>query len=98
MSFNASIGANITNLGDVAIAANQGTDGWYFTGLLFAFFVIFLGVFSKFYDTKTAVLADFTFTTLVGLILYWSQEIAFETIGVLVACTVLMLFYYIWDG
>ena len=97
MSFNASIGANVTNIGQVAIEANIGTDSWYFTSLLFAFFIIFFGLFSRFNDTKTTILADLTFTTLLAVLFYFMGQLNFTVVGILIALTLLMLFYYLWD-
>lgn len=78
--------------------ANTNTSGYFWTGIIWMFFLVVLITLSSFMIAEGALLASAFITFLVAILLLYNGLISFGTLGVFIGMIVLMIMYIIWSN
>lgn len=93
MSFNHTIGENITSFPQAAAQANAISDGWMAAGYLVIFFLIFaMSTWRQ--DTKAALLVNLLLVTIQSILLFFAQQIGLVVVYFWTGLLGLMILLY----
>lgn len=90
--------SNVTSPTDFFQVANNNTSGYFWTGMLWMFFLVMLVTLSSFMIAEGALLAAAFIAFLAALLLLYMGLISFTTLGIFVGIIILDIIYIIWSN
>ena len=92
------INFSVSNPSELLQLANNQTAGYFWTGILFMIFLVFVITFSSMMVPEAALLAAAFIGFLISLLLVYLELISFTYVGVFIGLTIILIMYIIWSN